>query len=120
MDIQVIIEMLIDGDSYRTIAKHLGVPLSTLHSYTSKDEHSARVREALEISADSFADKAEQILIDCDGTKEELMRARELAQHYRWKAAKRRPRTYSDKMDITSDGDKLNSQVHIYLPDNGR
>jgi len=106
-----IIEMLIDGDSYRVVAKKLNVPLSTLHDYTSKSEHSARVREALLYSASTFDDKAEQVLKDADSNLVEVQRARELAQHYRWKASKRAPKIYGDKLDVTSDGEQIKGTI---------
>lgn len=105
--INKIISMLMDGQTYRSIAEALNIPLTTLHDLTSRPEHTARVREALEISADSYADKAEQVLIDAKSNLTEIQRAKELAQHYRWKAAKRRPRSYADKLDVTSGDEPL-------------
>lgn len=103
LDIDYIVSKLIDGKTYRDISMDLNVPLSTLHDFTSKDEHSARVREALQISGDTYADMAEEVLKTAEGTKEEIMRARELAQHYRWKAAKRYPKRYGDKLELAGD-----------------
>ena len=103
LDIELILSWLIEGETYRSIATHLDVALSVLHRFTSKEEHSARVREALQISGDSYADKAEQVLLDCDGTKEGVAKARELAQHYRWKAAKRYPKRFGDKLELSGD-----------------
>lgn len=100
--IDQIIEMIIDGDSYRVIAKKLKVGVGQLHAFTMNSEHSARVREALEISASSYDEKAEEALNKlkkgCDAA--EIAKARELAQHYRWKAAKRNPRRYGEKQTI--------------------
>lgn len=95
-----IIEMILEGMSYRKIAKKLGVALSTLHDYTSKSEHSARAREALQYSADTFDEKAEQALLEAKSSMTEVQRARELAQHYRWRSSKRDPKRYGDKLDI--------------------
>lgn len=111
--IDEIVEYLLEGYSFRQIAEKLKVKLTTLHDFTQRSEHSARVREALEYSAQTFDDKAEEVLISADGTKEELMRARELAQHYRWKAAKRNPRRYGDKVDVTTDGEKLPATLNV-------
>lgn len=102
--IDTIIEMIIDGKTYRQIAKHFEVGLGTLHTFLTYTEHSARAREALIISANSYADKAEEILQEAEGTKEELMRARELAQHYRWKASKRNGIVYGDKQQLEHTG----------------
>jgi hypothetical protein len=109
--IDEIVEMLIAGDSYRAIAEKLDVPLSTLHKYTSTSEHSARAKEALLYSASSFDDKAEEVLLNAPGTLVEIQRAKELAQHYRWKAAKRAPKIYGEKIDVTSDGEKLKGSI---------
>lgn len=109
--IDTIIEMIIQGDSYRIVANYLEVPLSTLHDYTSKSEHSARVREALLYSASTFDDKAEQVLKDAASNSVEVQRARELAQHYRWKASKRAPKQYGDKLDVTTLGEKISTTV---------
>jgi hypothetical protein len=110
--IDLIIDKIIDGETYRKIANDLGVGLSTLHDYLNKGEHSARTRGALDYSASTYADKAESTLIEAEGTKEELIRARELAQHYRWKAGKRAPKKYGDKIDVTSDN-KAIGQVDL-------
>lgn len=112
--INQLIEMILEGKTYREMASLLGVPLSTLYTQVnSNDEHSARVREALQFSANTYADKAEDVLNDADSTKEEIMRARELAQHYRWKASKRAPKLYGDKLDVTTDGKEINQKPVI-------
>jgi len=98
-------EMLLEGKTFRYIANHLKCGLSTLHDFISRDEHSARMRAALEISAESYADLAEQVLLLAEKDKIEMTRARELAQHYRWKAGKRNPKKYGDKT-IIEGGDK--------------
>jgi transposase len=97
--LDTIIELILEGYSYRKIAERLEVPLTTLHDYTSKGEHSARAREALEYSAQTFDDKAEEVLINAKSNLTEVQRARELAQHYRWKASKRNPKRFGDKLD---------------------
>jgi len=107
IDIDLICDMLIDGLTYREIAAKLDIKLSTLHLFTTKPEHSVRVREALSISADTYADKGERVLIEAKSTLVEVQRARELSQFYKWKASKRSPKTYADKVDVTSDGEKI-------------
>lgn len=109
-EIDKIVDLILEGKTYRAIALELKMPLSSLYSgIQSNAEHSARVREALQFSANTFADKAEDVLSEADSTKEEIMRAKELAQHYRWKASKRAPKVYGDKLDVTTDGDKINA-----------
>ena len=108
-----VIEMILQGQTYRQIAENVKKPLSTLHDFLARDEHSARVKEAFQISADSYADLAEEALKGAKSTIPEIQRARELAQHYRWKASKRAPKKYGDKLDVTTDGEKINQKPII-------
>lgn len=109
IDIELLIDMIIDGKTYRQMADIFGVKLSTLSDFVAKPEHSARVKEALKTSSDTYADKAEQVLIDAKSNLIEVQRAKELSQYYKWKASKRNPRDYGDKMDVTTDGEKITS-----------
>lgn len=117
LNIDEICQMIVDGKTYRQMAEHYKVSTITLHKYVSELNHSVRVREAIQISADSYADKAEQILLEIkkDATHAEIMAARELHQYYKWKAAKRNPRSYSDKLDLTTKGEKLNKMDLSHL-----
>ena len=105
--IDEIVDLLIEGQQYREIAAKFDVTLSKLVRFLAKTENAALVSEGLQFSADQYADKAEQVLKDAESDSVEISRARELAQHYRWKASKRNPRRFGDKLDLTSDGDKL-------------
>lgn len=51
------------------------------------------------LSAHTFEEKAEQALKDIpdDATMATVMRQKELAQHYRYRASKRNPATFGDK-----------------------
>ena len=100
IDIDLLLDYIHEGKTYRQIADLFEVKLSTLADFVAKPEHSARVREALNASADTYADKAEQVLIEAEPNKEEIMRAKELSQFYRWKAAKRSPNRYSDRQIV--------------------
>lgn len=113
--IEEVLALIIAGKTFREIAEDYGVAVSTLHEYLHKSEHSARVNDALKISANSYADKAEEVLKDITRTSNqiEMARARELAQHYRWKASKRNPRSYGDKLDVTSNEKTLPAPVII-------
>ena len=91
------------------------MPLSTFHNYSIRNEHRARVRDALEISAQTYEEKAEIVLLDAEASTYEIQRARELAHHYRWKASKRNPRKYGDKLDMTSGNEPLKSNLNIVV-----
>lgn len=116
LNIDDIITQIIDGKTFRQMAAQFSVPLSTLHDFIAKAEHSARARAALELSASQYANKAEEVLINAKGNSIEISRARELAQHYRWMAGKRNPKTYGDKIDMTSKGEALSFKIGYKKP----
>jgi hypothetical protein len=122
-DIEVILTQIIDGLSYRDIAASFGKSLRELHEYITTDEpvkegqetpqkggRSARVREALIISAHTFEQMAEDVLIAAEKGKRgwkgfvKLEQAKQLAQHYRWRASKRFPKGYGDKVQQEHSG----------------
>ena len=89
------------GKSISQVASDFSVSRSTLWRWLESDpQRSARAREARQSSAESWDDKAERTLSDA-GEPFELARARELAQHYRWRASKIAPKVYGDKLDVT-------------------
>ena len=96
--IDEIIDLIIDGLTYREIAKKYNCNVSTVHRLLTSEQHSARANQALATSASQYADKAEQVLKDAEADKFEMQRARELAHHYRWKAAKRNPSKYGERI----------------------
>lgn len=103
-DFDKAIELMEEGFSYADIAKKFKVGLTKFKKFIKEGEtRSARVREALDSSADTYADMAEQVLKDAPRDPIEMQRARELAQHYRWKAKVRRPKDYGDRVqnDVT-------------------
>ncbi len=104
IDFDQVVELIIEGMTYRDMANVFKVKLSTLSDFIARPEHSARAREALNASADIFADKSEQVLHDAEWDPQkfdyDLKKARELSQHYRWKAAKRNPSKYSEKQQL--------------------
>ncbi len=104
-DIDIVCNMLVEGKKWVDIAESFKVPVSTLHSFISNDnEFSVRAGEARKQSADSYAEKAELVLLLAEKDLIEISRARELAQHYRWMAGKRNPRTYGEKVQTEHSG----------------
>ena len=98
--IDAVCDRLMAGESQSAIADEIGVGLATLIRWLAADmERSARAREARIAAARCFEERAESELrqaADPFG----LAKARELAQHYRWKASKANPREYGDKIEI--------------------
>lgn len=116
LGIDAICERIEDGESLADIAKGLGVPKRTLSNWVASDDaRSARAREARIASADACDDAAMAALRD---PTLEPQRAREIAQHYRWRAKTRDPRGYGDRMAVdttvdvrTMDTDALLAEI---------
>lgn len=53
--------------------------------------------------ASYWEEKAESCIADA-ADEFELKKARELAHHYRWRAAKIAPREYGDKLEVNNTG----------------
>lgn len=118
LDIEVICDDILVGLSYEDIAAKYNITYGVLHRFLSHVDNSARVIIARQQSADIFDTKAETALLKAKSTLTEITRARELASHYRWKASKRNPKVFGDKVDVTSDGEKLPTIINI-IRDNG-
>jgi transposase len=107
--LDAICEMIREGQSLRAIAKQVGVQISTLSEWLSHPDRSARARATRALTAQLWDEKAEEVLKDVNPAAEmptELGRARELAQHYRWRASKINPKEYGDKLETTHQGGK--------------
>jgi len=82
------------------------VSIGTLISWINGDsERSARVREVRIATARIWDEKAESG-IENAGDPFELAKAKELAHHYRWRAAKIAPRDYGERVtqELTGEG----------------
>ena len=107
LGIDTVCERIEAGESVGAIADSLGIPKRTMWDWIDVDgARSARVRASREKSAEAEDDKAEAVLavLKADSTPAEVARARELASHYRWRASKRNPKTYGDKLDLNHSG----------------
>lgn len=80
------------------IAAAIGVTVGQLSTWIAADvEHSARVREARTVAARYWDERSEKEILSASDPFE-LARAKELAHHYRWRAAKIAPKEYGDKV----------------------
>lgn len=93
-------DAVLEGRTMTAIASEVGVSIGTLITWLAADpDRSACAREARIRTARLWDDKAEQGIADA-ADPFELSRAKELAHHYRWRAAKIAPREYGDKLAI--------------------
>lgn len=117
------------GESITQIAESLGMLQKTVRDWVAADDtRSVRVRVSRELSADACDDQAERVLKDLQAgaTPSEIARARELASHYRWRASKRNPKTYGDKLDLNHSGkiemtdDQVQARIALLLAKAGK
>lgn len=105
--VDIICLMLLDGMPYKQIAKELNYELAIMHRLLNKEEYHIKAKQALIMSANTFADKSITVLEECENDKLAIMKARELSQAYRWLAAKRASHIYGERIDVTSGGEKI-------------
>lgn len=100
-----VIEMIRDAKTHKEICQKFCVNAKYLYEFLTDSSYSARVREAQKESAETIASKAEEVLMQlekgCDAA--EIARARELAHHYRWLAAKKNPHKFGDSTKIQAE-----------------
>lgn len=98
-------EMILNGKAYKDIAEAAGVAVGSVLAWLDAvPERSARAREARRIMAAYWDQLAEQELRDAPATAEGIAKARELAQHFRWRSAKVDPQGYGEKVDLNHRG----------------
>ena len=86
------------------IAAAIGVTVGQLSTWIAADvERSARVREARTVAARYWDERSEKEILSASDPFE-LARAKELAHHYRWRAAKIAPKEYGDKIQAEHTG----------------
>ena len=101
--IEAICDMMREGLSYAAIGKKLKMPGTRVWKWVQADEErQMAARDALQASADFSDAQAEAVLksLNRSSTGAEIAKARELAQHYRWRASKRNPRVYGERIEL--------------------
>lgn len=114
-NIDVVCEMIAQGETYREIAKRFGASLITLFRYLYDPKHSERTREAREFSAHVLVDEAELVLAQAKDNPQYLAVATQLAHHYRWKAALLNKRQYQKDTpkDLEEKGKKKEIVIRV-------
>jgi hypothetical protein len=132
--VNAICEAIEGGKSLRQSIKDSKIGFETFYIWIDLDKDKAKqYTRACEIRAEKIAD---EILEICDSTEDDIitdLEGNKITNHNvinrdklrvdtrKWLLGKLSPKKYGDKLDITSDGEKLDGQVHIFqLPDNGR
>lgn len=68
---------------------------------------------ACEEKADALADELQMLADESDLSKEAILKARLQVDTRKWIASKLKPRKYGDRLDMTSDGEKLDGLVIV-------
>lgn len=98
-------EMILNGKAYKDIAESVGVAVGSVLAWLEANpERSARAREARRIMAAYWDQQAEYEIRNAPDTTEGIAKARELAQHFRWRSAKVDPLGYGDRIDLNHRG----------------
>lgn len=96
--LDAVCDELASGGSLRGLARKLQVSVGALIEWVERDsERSARVLQARTQSAVVWDELAEEEIRNA-ADPFEITKARELAQHYRWRAKVVAPRYYGDKV----------------------
>jgi len=84
------IEWVSAGGKIKVYAEKVGVSVKTIERWRSKTkEREAEYEDALEHSGEALVLQAEVVLRTCAADRDHIARARALAEHYRWMAARR-------------------------------
>ncbi|NBN88649.1 MAG: hypothetical protein EBV32_06140 [Proteobacteria bacterium] len=100
-----VIEMIENDFSYKNIATKFRVDVREVNYFINHSQFSARAREALSNSADRAFDKAEEALLNINVGDDNavITRQRELAHHYRRKAAVKNRNKFADSHKIQAE-----------------
>jgi hypothetical protein len=100
-----VIEMIENDFTYKSISSKFGVDVREVNYFINHSQFSARAREALSNSADRAFDKAEEALLNINAGDDNaiITRQRELAHHYRRKAAVKNRNKFADSHKIQAE-----------------
>ena len=115
LGIEAIAERIEAGETQTEIARSIGCSTSQVNRWLHADpQRSARVRDAMSASAESWLDKGMQVIEDAPGTMAEIQRARALAQECARRAAIRNP-AYRERTEHTVTGQVQHAVAHMSM-----
>lgn len=101
--IEAVCEAIGNGDSLTAIAEQVGVSIGSLSGWLDADvERSARAREVRRAMGRVWDERAESEIRQASDPFE-LSKAKELAQHFRWRAKAVAPKEYGDRTTLAGD-----------------
>lgn len=132
-----ILRRICEGESVRSILDYanrelLPAYVTFLDWVANDDELAKQYARALEIRSDKIFDEIIDIAdesnadlsVSEDGkisvNGEAVSRSRLRVDARKWALSKMQPKKYGDKLDVTTDGEKINNVTFFELPKNGR
>lgn len=115
---ELFLDRLQEGFTFSSAAKALSLGPRQLKELLAKHLSEIDIKEAMRVGAEVLVDDASEALKFAD-SKEDIEKAKALAQHYRWLASKLNPAKFGDSIKV--DGNKAPSYefiVNIAAPQN--
>lgn len=130
--INEVCQLIEEGMSLRKAVKKIGINHSTFFKYIDNDENAesnlrkAQYARATELRAEAMADEILDISDDSSNdtiytekgeieNKEWTNRSRLRVDSRKWLLSKLMPKKYGDKIDVTSDGEKVTTSASIVV-----
>lgn len=97
------------GESLRAITKDEDMPsMATVFRWLT-EEDKTYFQEQYARAKERQADAYEEMMLETARTEKDVARARLIVDTMKWTASKLKPKKYGDKIDVTSDGERLDS-----------
>ncbi len=105
--------LLSEGKSLRTVCKAEDMPdASTIFRWIrSNEEFCKQYTRAKQESSDAWAEELHDIVDEVAVDKEAINKARLQVDTRKWLMAKMKPKKYGEKLDLTTDGEKLPTPI---------
>lgn len=102
------------GESLRTACAPHNVDHSTFLGWMAEDEELAnQYTRARATRADARFEKVDEIMDDLRANRIDAQQARVMLDAIKWQTGKENAKRYGDKLDVTTDGEKVNPTVTI-------
>ena len=109
-----ICDLIANGNSLRSICERPEMPaINNVRLWLIKyDEFRVRYAHARDDQADYYADEILRVIREAPATRDEIERAKVEAEALKWIASKLKPKKYGDKLDLTSDGERIEQPIY--------
>jgi hypothetical protein len=92
------------GQSQVSIARACGVSISSMSDFCRLPENQPIIEQGRRDAAKYWDDRVDEVMDSPMETPGQIARARELAQHYRWRAKCYDKKRYGDKQEVEHSG----------------